>query len=116
MLYEYMAAGDGEGEFKKNAIRACSEALTFAVAKCFCPHQIFNGFTESFYPRDDEESQKNTKMLITVLTGGKTAGSAVKFSRFYLIIDAAGASSKGVDPIEIVTWYQKFLLALRKAI
>ena len=55
-------------------------------------------------------------MLITVLTGGKAAGSAVKFSKFFLIIDAAGASSKGVDPIEIVTWYQKFLLALKKAI
>ena len=104
MLYEFMQAGDGEGDQKKNVIRACSEALTYAVAKCFCPHQVYAGFTESFYPRD-EEANTNTKLLITVLNGGKAAGSAVKFSKFFLIIDAAGASSKGVDPIEIVCWY-----------
>lgn len=115
MLYEFMQAGDGEGDYKKNIVRACSEALTYAVAKCFCPHQVFAGFTESFYPRDEDvEGHKNTKLLVTVLNGGKATGSQVKFSKFFLIIDSAGASSKGIDPIEIVSWYQKFLVALRK--
>jgi len=38
----------------------------------------------------------------------------VKFSKFFLIIDAAGASSKGIDPIQIICWYQKFLMELKK--
>lgn len=115
MLYGFMQAGDGESDYKKNVVRACSEALTYGVAKCFCPHQVFDGFTESFYPRDEDiEGHKNTKLLVTVLNGGKATGSQVKFSKFLLIIDAAGATLKGIDPIEIVTWYQKFLVALRK--
>lgn len=93
MLYEFMQAGDGEGDFKKNVVRACSEALTYAVAKCYCPHQVYAGFAESFYPRDEDcEGHKNTKLLISVLNGGKASGSAVKFAKFYLVIDAAGAS------------------------
>jgi len=36
-----------------------------------------------------------------LFTGGKAAGSAVKFSKFYLIIDSFGAENAGIDPIEI---------------
>jgi len=110
-----MQAGDGESDYKKNIVRACSEALTYAVAKCFSPHQVYEGFTQSFYPLDDDiDTHRNTKLLVTVLNGGKAVGSAVKFAKFFLVIDAASASSQKIDPIEIIAWYQKFLFALRK--
>ena len=64
MLYEFMQAGDGEGDYKKNVVRACSEALTYAVAKCFCPHQVFAGFTESFYPRDEDVEGHKKKLSV----------------------------------------------------
>jgi len=115
MLYEFMQAGDGESSYKKNIVRACSEALTYAVAKCFSPHQVYEGFIQSFYPRDEDiDSHRNTKLLVTVFNGGKATGSQVRFSKFFLVLDAASAASKKIDPIEIVGWYQKFLVALRK--
>ena len=43
--------------------------------------------------------------------------SAVKFSKFYLVIDALSQSGgTSVDPIKIIGYYQKFLLAIRKSI
>ena len=26
----------------------------YAVAKCFCPNDVFDGFKQSFYPREEE--------------------------------------------------------------
>ena len=104
---------------KVNVVRACSEALMFAVAKCFSPQDVFEGFKESFYPRDEEvEGTKNTKLMVTVLNGGKHVNSQVKFSKFYLIIDAASQTNAEavVDPLEITNFYQKFLVAFKKGI
>ena len=39
-------------------------------------------------------------------------GSAVKFSKFYLVVDAGIYS----EPMEIITYYQKFLVAFKKGI
>ena len=72
---------------KVNIIRACSEALIYAVAKCFQPENVFDGFKESFYPKEDDEGSSNTKLMITVLNGGKAVNSLVKWAKFYLIID-----------------------------
>ena len=85
----------------------------YAVAKCFSPVNVWEGFLESFYPRDEEvEGTRNTKLLVNVLSGGKTTTSLVKFSKFFLIIDAATAK----DPYKIMGYYQKFLQALKKSI
>lgn len=68
-----------------------------------------------FYPRDEEiEGVKNTKLMITVFTGGKAAGSAVKFSKFYVIVDVAEFTKNKMDPQELLPCYAKFLAALRK--
>lgn len=101
---------------KQNLVRACSEALIFATAKCFSPENVYDGFKQSFYEVDEEAGNKNTKLMIKVFNGGKASGSAVKFSRFYLIIDAMSQGQKGVDPIEIPKYYRKFLIALKKSI
>jgi len=87
----------------------------YAVAKCFSPEKIYDGFQESFYPRDDE-IQRNTKLLVTVLNGGKGVNSTVKFSKFYLLIDAYAQGSGKLDPLCIPSFYQKFLVAIKKAI
>jgi hypothetical protein len=93
---------DGDEYQYKNIIKACSEALTYAVAKCFAPVNIFEGFVQSFYPRDEDvEGTRNTKLLVNVLGGGKGTTSLVKFSKFYLIIDAASAA----NPYKIMTYY-----------
>lgn len=112
MLCDLMAIDAGEELANRvNLIKACSEALAYAVAKSFSPVNVFEGFVQSFYPRDEEvEGTKNTKLLINVFIGGKLAASAVKFSRIYLIIDAATAT----DPYKILSYYQKFLQGLKK--
>ena len=75
-------------EKRHNLVRACSEALVFATAKCFSQENVYDCFRESFYEVDEEAGNKNTKLLIKIFNGGKASGSAVKFSRFYLIVDA----------------------------
>jgi len=82
----------------KNIVKACSEALLYSVAKCFSPENVWEGFKECFYPKDEDEGAANTKLLITVLNGGKHYQSAVKFSKFYLIIDTKGEGADDVDP------------------
>jgi hypothetical protein len=39
-----------------------------------------------------------TKMMFTILNGGKSLGSTVKFAKFYLIIDPIPGS--GIDIVE----------------
>ena len=83
----------------------------YAVAKCFAPNNVHEGFVQSFYPRDEEvEGTRNTKLLINILAGGKSTTSLVKFAKFFLIIDSATAE----DPYKIMGFYQKFLTALKK--
>lgn len=47
--------------------------------------------------------------MINVLNGGKAAGSSVKFSRFYLIVDGF-ANAEANLPLA----YSKFMTALKK--
>lgn len=96
-------------------VRACSEAVVYAVAKSYCPTDVWQGLGKSFYPRDtDVEGSVNSKLLINVLTGGKNVSSAVKFANFYLIIDAAGLSMNKIDPQCIMKYYRSFLISLKK--
>lgn len=102
---------------KKCILKACSEALVYAVAKCYSPEYLYRGISSSFY-QYDKFRDMNTRLLVTVLNGGKAAGSAVKFSKFYLIIDSNHCSpigdSPALDPVKILGFYQKFLMAMRK--
>ena len=53
--------------------------------------------------------------MVNVLTGGKVAASAVKFSRFYLIMDASGLSMNNQDPWQIMKYYKSFIINLKKS-
>ena len=104
---------------KKCIVKACSEALVYAVAKCFSPDNLYRGISSSFY-QFEKFKDMNTNLMITVLNGGKSVGSAVKFSKFYLLIDCSHCLSTTelprMDPMRILSFYQKFLMALRKQI
>lgn len=113
------AEGSDDVIAKNSLVRACSEAIMYAVSKCYSVNDVFDGFKESFYPYDEDvDVTRNTKLLISVFNGGKAAASAVKFAKFYLIIDAAAQGQEGakIDPIKILGYYQKFLATLKKAI
>jgi hypothetical protein len=66
-------------------IKAVSEAILLATAACFQKIDLFSGINSTVLK--GEFPMRNTKLLINVLNGGKILGSAVKFAKFYLIID-----------------------------
>ena len=77
-------------------IKAVSEAVILATAACYSKIDLYQGINnpvlKGLFPR------RNTKLLINVLNGGKILGSAVKFAKFYLIVD--GSEAHGVDVTE----------------
>jgi hypothetical protein len=48
ILFDYIGNHETDSENKKNLIKACSEALVYAVAKCYSPVNLWQGFKESF--------------------------------------------------------------------
>ena len=52
--------------------------------------------------------EKRTKLLVNLLSGGKAAGSQVKFGNFYLIVDG----QMGTD-VNIPACYRNFLTHLK---
>jgi len=66
-----------------------------------------------------------TKLLFTLFNGGKAAGSLVKYSKFYLIVDGNAIqrcnSSSSPDFVDrtrpnLLQAFQKFTVALKKAV
>lgn len=88
------------------ALRAVSEALVHACARCFDNEFICRGIHESFCQADTVPvSSARTKMLMSVFSGGKAVNSAVKFAKFFLVVDGTQAAA----PLQIIHYYQKFL-------
>lgn len=73
-------------------IKATSEALLYAAASCFNKIHIYKSLSEQYF---DKACTGNTKLMFTIFNGGKSIGSTVKFSKFYLIIDAKNAIENG---------------------
>lgn len=115
-MFDLIQEGEAAGENRKNLVRACSEALLIATAKCYAPTKLWEGFGQSFYPRDETDGDVNTKLMLTVFTGGKAAASQVRFSKFYLIIDAVEYTKNEVSPSEqLPMHYMKFIAGMKKA-
>ena len=71
-------------------VKACSEALFFAVVSCFKNEMPASKIIrENLHPCSGAgyHFASSSKLLINLFTGGKASGSTVRFSRFYLIID-----------------------------
>jgi len=97
-----------------NLVRACSEAVWTAVAKTLAESE--NGLAEVFAQELNPAPKfkrltESQKFLLPILLGGKLAGSQVKFSRFYLIVDPIAA-----QPDTVITALKTFYTALRKSI
>jgi hypothetical protein len=84
-------------------IKAVSEALLLATAACYNKIDLYNGISDIVL-KQEFHHKNSTKLLINVLSGGKVLGSAVKFAKFYLIID--GHDAHGLDLTEC---YIKFI-------
>jgi hypothetical protein len=84
-----------------NLIRACSETLTQGVAKCMIDNQTthLTAYSKLLTPIPNYIPPHTFKHLIQLLDGGKKAGSTVKFSKFYLIVDQACFPQLQVAPL-----------------
>lgn len=56
-----------------------------------------------------------TKLMFTILNGGKSTGSTVKFGKFYMIIDPWEALKSG-HKVDIVECFIKFQQAIKKIV
>jgi enolase len=68
-----------------NVVKAVSEAILLATASCYQKIDTYQGINKNVLK--EEFPRRGTKLLVNVLNGGKVLGSAVKFAKFYLIID-----------------------------
>ena len=69
-------------------IKGVSEAIYLATAACMAEGHIGNAIYDSLNPVPVSNYERpETKLMINMLTGGKAAGSTVRYSRFYLIVD-----------------------------
>lgn len=71
-------------------VKACSEAIFFAVGACLRREQsLASSIKDNLHPVviNQAASMAETKLLVNVFSGGKAAGSSVKFAHFYLIVD-----------------------------
>jgi len=92
-------------------VRACSEALFFSVLACFKAEiPAYKAVRENLHPCGECHFASKSKLLLSVLMGGKTFGSQVKFARFYLIVDGHANTD-----VNIPLCFMKFLAALRKS-
>jgi hypothetical protein len=56
---------------------------------------------------------RKTKLLINIFNGGKILGSAVKFSKFYLIVDAR---EQVLQDIDLTECFVKFIQSVKKTV
>ena len=69
-------------------IKGVSEAIFLATASCIAERNIGTAIKENLHPCNVNSFElPETKLMINLLVGGKAAGSAVRYSRFYLIVD-----------------------------
>lgn len=83
-------------------IKGCSEAILYAAAACYDKINLFAGISHGVYQNEFELGY--CKLMITLLNGGKSNASAVKFNKFYLIIDGSHAMPEQ----DLVDCYLKF--------
>lgn len=93
-----------------NILRICSEALYLAVGSCYCPGEVERGIREKILSQNQKCAAYETKLMFTIFNGGKALGSNIKFSKFYLLVEA----QKDMDYEEIMDYFLKFQQALLK--
>lgn len=87
-----------------------SEAVLLATAACYFKIEPSLGINQNVLK--EEFSLRKTKLLINIFNGGKILGSAVKFAKFYLIIDAHEKSAE----IDLTECFVKFIQNIKKTV
>jgi hypothetical protein len=92
---EHYPQNEGEGEEQKSdldvgniVLKVCSEALVHGIAKCYDSFNTYNSYGQ-LLSGGDVDSNNLTKLMFTVLNGGKSVNSKVKFAKMYMILSAA---------------------------
>ena len=93
-------------------MKAISEGIYLAVAQCMRKgNETAHAIRDNLQPLGQESytmQMPESKLLMTIFTGGKAGGSQVKFSKFYLIVDGH------VNPdMNIVAVFKAFVSALK---
>lgn len=81
------------------------------MASCYCPGELERGIREKILSPIAKGAAFETKLMHTVFNGGKAYGSAVKFSKFYLLVEAHPQ-----NPDQVMECFLKFQQALVKQI
>ena len=101
-----------EGKLNPYTCRAVLEALLYTYGKIITPEAPYHSLFSFMNSREISlKGLKVPKLMFSILNGGKTLGSKVKFSSFYLIIDVNGTDE--VDANEI---YFKVTANIKKSI
>ena len=98
------AKGEGQS-IGKIVLRVVSEAIVHGVAKCYQNDNMFDNYS-NLLTGSNVELSGMTKLMFTVLNGGKSVSSKVKFSKIYLILGA----SKEVSVINSFLKIQKAIV------
>jgi hypothetical protein len=76
-----------DNEVGQIVLKVCSEALVHGIAKCYDNFNTYNSYGQ-LLSGGDVDPQNFTKLMFTILNGGKSVNSKVKFAKFYLILKA----------------------------
>jgi hypothetical protein len=80
-------------------IKACSEALFNAYGVCINSADPYLPIFKTLKNKDFSINDKIPKLMFTILNGGKSLSSKVRFSKFFIIMDISPSDS--IDPIEV---------------
>lgn len=102
---------EGEEPFDEDVGRivakVCSESLVHGIAKCYDDFNTYDSYAK-ILTGSSAEPYNITKLMFTVLNGGKSVNSKVKFAKIYLIIGA----EKGVNIVDAFLKIQKAISTL----
>ena len=93
-LNDYFSKCNPE-EIGTNVTKVISEGVLLAAAACFEKVSLFKGISNNIL-KSEFSGMRFTKLLINLFNGGKIMGSAVKFAKFYLIIDGSEAGETDI--------------------
>jgi hypothetical protein len=79
---------DGEKTTGKNVLKAVSEAISYGVSACYNKESLFKSFYKRLKGKEMTCRDRVTpRLMFTLLNGGKSVASKVKFAKIYLIFD-----------------------------
>ena len=101
---------DSNAVVGKIIVKTCSEALLHAIVKCYDDFETYNAYAQ-FLTGSQIDPLSIPKLMFSLLNGGKSANSKVKFSKIYLIFGAVPH-----DPTDMLEQFSKLRKDITAAI